>query len=392
MAYKKLQSEQIFTGTEMLRDHVLITTESGTIIDLIAAAEAGDDIEYFDGLLCPGFVNAHCHTELSHMKGTIPKQKGMVPFLLQVMFERQADEQTKQEAIRNAVKEMHDNGIVAVGDICNTADSVSVKTDGNLYFHNFIEASGFVPASAGMRMEQCLQTANRFLEHFSSTQVNITPHATYSVSQKLFQQIADQSPAIISIHNQESQAEEDLIRSKNGEMLRLFEAIGVKIDFFEALQRSSLAYALPMLPANAQIILVHNCYTMQHDIELLLEQSSAYNTSFFFCVCPNANEYIGNSLPPLSSLIKSDIPVCIGTDSLASNTALDVFSELRTLQHHFPFISLDVLLQLATINGAKALRVDNTFGSFRKGKKPGVLELRNITGDQISKAYVERII
>ena len=392
MAYRKLKADQIFTGTQMLDDHVLIITESGTVIDLVETTNAGDDVEMFDGLLCPGFVNAHCHTELSHMKGIIPEQTGMVPFLLQVMFERQAQDDNKQHAIQKAVDDMYRNGIVAIGDICNTADSIASKSSSHqFHFHNFIEASGFVPATAGMRFDQAMHTANKFATYFSRQQVSVTPHSAYSVSQKLFQQIADQSPAVISIHNQESQAEEDFIRNKTGELLKLFEAIGVHIDFFEPHGRSSLQYVLPMLPRNAQIILVHNCYTTKSDIDILVEQSSIDNTQYFFCLCPNANLYIGNPLPALSVLIESEIPVCIGTDSLASNNELNVLAELKTLQQHFPFIPLDMLLQWATVNGAKALQIENQFGSFKKGKRPGVLQLTNMVDNGLSNAAVHRI-
>jgi cytosine/adenosine deaminase-related metal-dependent hydrolase len=393
MAYRKLKADTTFTGTHMLSDHVLITTESGSIIDLIETAEAGDDIEPVEGLLCPGFVNAHCHIELSHMKGIIPEQTGMVPFLLRVMFERQAEETIKQQAIQQAVDEMYRNGIVAVGDTCNTTDSLSTKSASHqFYFHNFIEASGFVPGTANIRIDRAMHTANKFLAYYPPQQVSITPHAPYSVSQKLFQQITDHTSSIISIHNQESQAEEDFIRNKTGEMLRLFQDIGVNIDFFQAHHRSSLNYMLPMLPKAAPVILVHNCYTTKHDIDILLEESSLRNTQYYFCLCPNANLYIGNPLPAISHLIQSEIPICIGTDSLASNNQLNVLAELQTLQKRFPFISLNMLLQWGTLNGAKALQIDNRFGSFKKGKKPGVLQIKNVAGDQLHRATINRII
>jgi cytosine/adenosine deaminase-related metal-dependent hydrolase len=81
-----------------------------------------------------------------------------------------------------------------------------------------------------------------------------------------------------------------------------------------------------------------------------------------------ANIYIGNGLPKIDELLKSDINICLGTDSLASNDQLDILAEIKTIQKNFPKIELPTLLQWATINGAKALGIANLFGSFEKGK------------------------
>ncbi len=393
MAYRKLQGERIFSGRYLLNDHVLITTETGRIIDLVETKNAGDDLEKLDGILCPGFVNAHCHIELSHMKGIVPEQSGMVPFLMRVMFERHADDALKQAAIQKAIDDMYAAGIVAVGDTCNTDDTAQIKSASlQLYCHNFIEASGFVPATANVRFGQALHTSNKFLTCFPSKQISITPHAPYSVSPKLLQQINDQSPVIISIHNQESQAEEDFIRNKTGEMLRLYEAIGVHIDFFEPKHSSSLQYILPLLPKEAQLLLVHNCFTTTADIAFLKQQSPALLKQLHFCICANANLYIGNPLPLVSVLIQSGIPLCVGTDSLASNSQLSVLAELQTLHQYFPFIQLDMLLQWATINGANALMIQDQYGSFEKGKKPGVLQLLNVPeNNSLRNSVVKRI-
>src|SRR5687767_10341492 len=70
MSFRKFKADKIFTGTEMLgADHVLITDENGRVLDLVSDNSAGDEIEQFSGTLSPGFINCHCHLELSHMKG-----------------------------------------------------------------------------------------------------------------------------------------------------------------------------------------------------------------------------------------------------------------------------------------------------------------------------------
>ena len=119
MNYRKFQADHLFTGYEWLSNgSVLITSPEGEIVDIVPAAEAGDDITRFSGILSPGFVNCHCHLELSHMKGIIPENTGMVDFLVRVIQQRGFEAEVIKEAIEEAESSMLDNGIVAVGDIC----------------------------------------------------------------------------------------------------------------------------------------------------------------------------------------------------------------------------------------------------------------------------------
>ena len=126
--YQKFQATQLFTGTGLLEDQlVLITTKDGTVEGIVGIEDAGDDIQSFEGVLTPGFVNAHCHLELSHMKGMIPAHTGLQEFVKQIVSLRQIDPERIQEAIVAAENEMYANGIVAVGDISNTLDTLVQK-------------------------------------------------------------------------------------------------------------------------------------------------------------------------------------------------------------------------------------------------------------------------
>jgi cytosine/adenosine deaminase-related metal-dependent hydrolase len=109
--------------------------------------------------------------------------------------------------------------------------------------------------------------------------------------------------------------------------------------------------------------------------------SAAFNRQTFYCLCPNANLYISNVLPDIHLLMKEQCNIVLGTDSLASNHQLSIAEEIKTIQNNFPGISLETMLQWATINGARALQMDDTLGSFEKGKQPGVLLLE--CNDQI---------
>src|SRR6195952_642565 len=103
MGYRKFSADHIFTGQELLDTGlVLITDEKGVINEIVPFDNAGDDVETFKGIISPGFINCHCHLELSHMKGMIPEGKGMIPFLLTVMSTRNADEQFILQSIFEA--------------------------------------------------------------------------------------------------------------------------------------------------------------------------------------------------------------------------------------------------------------------------------------------------
>ena len=154
MAYKKFQSEQLFTGYQLLdSDHVLITDQAGKIEDIVPRADAGDDIEKLQGILSPGFINCHCHLELSHLKNVIPPGTGLIEFLCSVVTKRNFDPRLIHEEIIKAEKEMYDNGIVAVGDIGNTADTAEVKSKSNLYWQNFVEVLSFTDERAEENVE-----------------------------------------------------------------------------------------------------------------------------------------------------------------------------------------------------------------------------------------------
>lgn len=354
-------------------NHVLITDENGVVENIVDATEAGDNVEMLEGILSPGLINAHCHVELSHLKGKIPQHTGLVTFVQQIMQLRATALEEKQEAIRAAVQDMWNTGIVAVGDICNTTDSVMEKIDSPIYWHNFIEISGFVDATAADRFaagQQILQTfKNASLPHSS-----ITAHAPYSVSKTLFEfinQTADSS--LISIHNQETTAEDELFLNKSGAMLDLYKNLGLNIDNFSASQRSSFQTWLPYFTRKQTIITVHNSFHSENDIAFALERNRL--TSLFYCICINANLYIENSIPPINMLLQKGANLVVGTDSLASNHTLNLMDEVTSIKKHFPAIPIVDLLKFCTINGAKALGIKGMYGSFEKGKKPGLVRV-----------------
>lgn len=376
MSYHKFKAIQLFTGTEMLDEtFVLIVQQNGTIETIVSASQAGEDVQLLNGTLCPGFINSHCHLELSHMKELIPEHTGLVDFVLQVVSKRHFPEDEILAAIAKAETDMLAAGIVAVGDICNNTLTLPQKKLNRLLYHNFIEVSGWNPLIADIRMERSLEHYHAYQQAFPG-HTSLSPHAPYSVSDALW---AFMQPyfvqQVLTIHNQESKAENEFFQNGTGDFIRLYETMHISNPSFKAAGTNSLPAYFHQMQKGKQVMLVHNNFISQEDIDHIQEQEVEAS----FCLCPNANLYIENTLPPVNLLLQNNLNICIGTDSLASNHQLSVLEEIKTLQLYFPHVSLAVLLQAATFNGAKALGMDDELGSFEKGKKPGVLLLENIS-------------
>lgn len=383
--YRKFTASRIFNGYQFLDDQrVLITDENGTIKDWIAEEDAGDSIEHLNGILTPGFINAHCHVELSHLKGGIPQKTGLVDFVMQVIKKRDAGKEEKEEAMRRALEEMENNGIVAIGDICNTADSLPVKENSKLQWHHFIELTGFVDATAEKRFDQALLLQGHFFTHMPHQPVTLSPHAPYSVAEKLFRLINENTGGeVISIHNQESAEENKLYLNGTGDFLSLYADLGIDIQGFRPTGKSSLQSWLPCFNKRQKIILVHNTFTDENDLAFAISNFQPSTSNLFFCLCPNANRYIENQLPPVELLRRHKVQIVLGTDSLASNEQLSILEEIRTLTAD-DSTSLEEALQWATINGARALGLDDQLGSFVKGKSPGLVLIDETDGSSLS--------
>lgn len=388
--YKKIRADLLFTGNQLLSgaDQVLITKVDGTIEAILPVSEAGDDIQHLKGILSPGFINAHCHLELSHMKGMIPAHTGLQEFVKQIVALRQVAPEAIQEAIVDAEAEMMANGIVAVGDISNTLDTLTQKAKHNLAYYSFVELYDLDPTRAADKIEAGLEIQKQFQEN--CVRASLVPHAPYSVTNDLWNLLSTHFGIhTISLHNQETPDENDFFKTKTGSFLGMYERTKVNLDFFEATGLSSLQSVLPIFKKAHHGILVHNSFTSAEDIQAV----HAAMDNAFWCLCPNANQYIEQTMPPVELLRSEKAKMVIGTDSYASNWSLNILDELKTIQQYHPQIPLAEMLSWATINGAHALQMDKHLGSFEKGKQPGVVLIKGVTAvNDLKNASSQRIL
>ncbi|SFV30993.1 amidohydrolase family protein [Thermoflavifilum thermophilum] len=393
MKSRVLTADFIFDGWQLWPHAAIAIDEQGCILQFIPQPDERQlrKADYFAGLLCPGFINVHCHTELSYLKDCIPRGTGLVNFILKLMETRHDpafSPDIKLQAITLADQQMQQAGIVAVGDIVNTLDSLPVKQSTNLYYHHFVECMGVPDDVAQQRFEQAQKLAATWKAH-TSFPATIIPHAPYSVSDTLFRYIALQDESLISIHNQETAAESEWFLTGQGSMRRLYDTLGISFHQAAGCGNTSLRHVLPFFFEKntsahkpCQLILVHNTFTPATDIQWATEQ---FQDSIYWCICPKANLYIEQQLPPLEALMTfADDRIVMGTDSLASNDTLSILEEMKCLQQHFPSIGLENLLRWATWNGAKALHCESWLGSFTPGKKPGVVHVSSIHQQRLS--------
>ncbi len=406
---RKISADYIFPiASEPIKNGVITVDDDGVIVEtsppapLLEKKERG--VEYYEGIICPGFVNTHCHLELSHMRAQVSENLGMTGFIKEIITKRSNFSEAEiEQKITTAEAEMIKNGIVAVGDISNNNSTFKQKAKGNLIYYTFIEAFDLNPDKAEEVFENAISLKKQLIELSTlnfELQTSIIPHAPYSVSEKLFELISDEAiknNSIISIHNQESLGESELFISHSGPMYETFSKMGIDMNRIPKTGLNSLRTTLPKLPASQKILLVHNTYTSEADIKFAENRyksaiKNPQSAILYWCTCPNANLYIENKLPNYTYFINANAPVTIGTDSLASNWSLSILDELKIITKHYPQIPLQTLLTWATKNGADFLGF-NQLGTIEKGKKPGLNLLKNVVGMKLSEnTVVQKIV
>ncbi len=375
-----LSAEKIYSGREILIDKTIVVNVNNKIVDIVDSKEIDNSkIEFLDGVLCPGFINTHCHLELSHLFKKIEEKTGLDNFIKEIEQFRKTDEKLVLAAIVKADEEMFLNGIVAVGDICNSNHSFNVKNYSKINYYNFLEVFAFHPSRADYVFEQGLK-----LYYQSKQSSSITPHAPYSASDSLLKLIRDyaiENNSVLTIHNQETEDENLMFNSKKGKVIERIKSFGIETDFWKEPKVNSIIATLRQLPKDLKIQLVHNTFTSETD----MQWANNYNNNLYWCFCVNANKYIEDKIPDIPLFIKNNCKITIGTDSLASNWSLSILDELKTISNNFDEISMQNLIQWSTLNGAEYLGFENSLGSIEIGKTPGINQLLNIENDKIAK-------
>ncbi len=404
---RKIKADVVHTiaGAALQGGIVVLENKSGEILEVWAGEEnpyADFELERYAGAIVPNFVNAHCHLELSHMLAAVPTGTGLLPFIKGVVQGRNT--KTREEilaAIESADAGMWAAGIAAVGDICNVVDTFATKRRSHIAYYSFVECFDFWQTSNARAEFDKYNSVFAELAPAAHQRKVLVPHAPYSVSPALFalinaenarhkEQSEKGSKQTISIHNQETEAENRLFLDKKSDFVPFFGAFGFDYADLRAEGRTAIHYALEQLPRSERWLFVHNTLTTVADIEA----AQAANADTYWATCPNANLYIENRLPRYENFLQTGAKVCIGTDSLTSNWQLCILEELKTILRYQSAVPQAELLRWATLNGAAALGMEAQLGSIEKGKRCGLnlLENLNEAGGITQKSSVRRLI
>ena len=364
-----ISANSIFTGINFLsQEMALVIDDFGILKDIVKKTEIqGSEIEHYDGIIAPGFVNAHCHLELSHLFSQIESKTGLIEFLKQVIAKRNNFNKKEQEdAAIEADFKMWESGIVAVGDISNIDTTFKTKANSKIYYHTFIELIGLNPLHSETIFEKGLSLLKE-LENYNLIG-SLAAHAPFSSSKLLINKIANYNGLnnlAFSIHNQESEEETKFFAGRPSGINDLFDYLNIDINWFIPPKTSSLLSYLDEIP-NKKSLLVHNTFCKEEDI--IASKHKFIN----WCFCPGANLFIENTLPNCDLFLNHNQNWCIGTDSLASNQKLDMCFEASILLSKLPSISIESILKALTYNGAKALGIEDKFGKLIIGKNTGL--------------------
>ena len=390
---KRFSAQYIFTNTGApLKRGIVTANDDGTITgveDTGGVLAEKESLEFHNGIIIPGFVNCHCHLELAHMGHMIPPKIGLAEFLRLFRAGRIAGQEKIISSAASADSEMYRDGTVLCADICNTTDTFNVKTKSRIKYINLLEVFGIDPEKANRRLNEIKMVSD--IAESLGLSWSLVPHSAYSISLTLFSLLLVEtgSNKITSMHFMETLAERSLLENQSGPLMDSYIESEL-IDGKPETVRDHVAAVLEAVTRSGNLILVHNTYA---DRETIRKANKRGN--LFWCLCPNANLYIEDHLPPVDLLIGENCRIVIGTDSLASNNMLSILEELKTIHTFYPSVSLADLIKWATLNGAIALGGEDKFGTIEPGKKPGLLLLKDIDLDKMQllpESHITRLI
>lgn len=325
--------------------------------------------EFYAGALCAGMVNAHSHVELSYLRGAIPAGTGFAGFARAIgQLRGNFTAEQRQRAMAAADKKMWYEGVAAVADIVNDLTSIEMKRNSPIHYHTMVEVFG---------LNASLEPARDMAERFGA---ELTTHSTYSIQDGVFRQIADECRGPLSIHFMESDDEAALYQGK-GSLAAWYERMGWTCDFLH--YGSPAQRIVSSVAPDKRVLLVHNCRVDEQEMQLLEQH---FTTRPGWVLCPRSNDYISGLRPPVEMLRRAGARICIGTDSLASNTSLSMLDELKC----FEDVPAREVLQWATINGAEALGLEQQLGSMEKGKRPGLVLIDKMEARHDGELYIAK--
>jgi cytosine/adenosine deaminase-related metal-dependent hydrolase len=424
-------------GWVVVRDGVVVDIGTGTGAGTgvprasIADGERIEEVDLGRVAILPGLVNAHTHLELSWLWGKVPAAASLPAWVSTLMAARAAAGKDDPSAIASAVASLEEHGTAAVGDISNTLASIGALAHGRVDAVVFRELIGFSDANdpeamvAKARADLNAAIAATPPLHGARIRGALAPHAPYSVSPGLFAAIhrataaiattaatastvatgmrrldemsaeaglaaastSTPAPATVpsSVHLGESLDELRFLRDGDGPWRDVLQRVGAWNPAWTVPRAKPVEYLEALGVLAAHLLVVHGVHLDDDELRTLARHGATLVT------CPRSNVWVGSGPPPIERFYASGVRVAIGTDSLASATDLNLFSELATLHHLAPQIPAARLLASATHEGARALGFTD-LGTIAPGARARLITIDlPLTLDDVETYLVEGI-
>jgi len=355
-----------------LADGLIMVTD-GRIESVQAGARRSADIDLGNSAIVPGFVNAHTHLELSPLPGredpTFPEDE--IAWLARVVDGRRS---SSLEASRSAVAKNLAATITAGTTL------VADTTTAGLSWRMIAEAPirGVVFSEMiGLKRSRGIETVHEAFAWLASIQPEsqvvgcarpgLSPHAPYSTAGWVYER-AVSAGVPLSTHLAEMPEESELLRSRDGPLRDFLEDLGAWDDDWEPLGKRPADYVRKGDLRKADWIIAHGNYLDPEDFWQLRPAAAPGGQRVSVAYCPRTHARFGHALHPYRAMLESGVVVCLGTDSLASAPSLSILDEMRFLHQSDPSLSGRLLLTMATLFGAWALRAESVTGSLKPGK------------------------
>lgn len=324
-----------------------------------------------DVAILPGLVNAHTHLEFSDLAAPLGTRGMPLPeWIRQVVMHRRAAASVDanvsgSRAIAQGLSESASGGTALLGEIatgdwrreCFAGSSVA-----SFVFHESI-------APTTDRVAQTIEAAQHFLETSPTErdcQPGLSPHAPYTVHPRLLRALValgQDYQVPLAMHLAESPEELELLRAGTGPFRESLERLGAWDPSAEARLPRVLDY-LEQLSAAPRALVVHGNYLEETELRYLAERSSRMSLVY----CPRTHDFFEHEPYRLAERLAAGVHVALGTDSRASNPDLNLLAEMQFVATRHPNVPLSTVLELGTINGARALGREDDFGTLAVGK------------------------
>jgi 5-methylthioadenosine/S-adenosylhomocysteine deaminase len=321
--------------------------------------------------ILPGFVNPHAHLELTLFEGLLRANgfSDWISSLVRLKYQSCSEEALRISAQLGA-REMLKAGITAVGEVMDAGFGWQAMLDAGLQGVAYQEVFGPAESSAGEALQGLAKKVSLHRVSGRDTQrVGVSPHAPYTVSKKLYEGVRDYARAEglqMTAHIAESRSETDFVRGGGGAFADAHRKRGIDVV---ARGCSPIAYLDELNLLGTDMLLVHAIEVDDGDLLRIRRSGSSV------VHCPRSNAFLGHGIAPVAAMRREGIPVSLGTDSVASNWSIDMLAEMRMVMEQ-QGVPAEEALRMATIEGARALKMEEDLGSLDAGKRADFVVVR----------------